>query len=263
MSIILFPRTSLIARLDPSWKKGGNELLWSEIVCTNISVRTRTSAFILIHHLIQLRTREKFFPSIALLRCCGHRSIKFPRWECWFFGWFCYARKERRKFLLGTHELSTNYWKTRVEDFLIRKLKVIGHRFSKWYWLLQQRIIGNEKVFKSRRQLCLFHLHLNRRWIFIPSSSYFPSSVSWYECAPKLPVPINHPESRCLPPRGCVRKLPLPFNRRRRSGKRGNGVLVHRGRGKFQFSLRGSRGIPTTTTTTTTTPRADETRECV
>lgn len=103
MSIILFPRTSLIARSE--LKEGRERTIWSEIVCTNISVRTRTSAFILIHHLIQLRTREKFFPSIALLRCCGHRSIKFPRWECWFFGWFCYARKERRKFLLGTHEL--------------------------------------------------------------------------------------------------------------------------------------------------------------
>lgn len=54
----------------------------------------------------------------------------------------------------------------------------------------------HEKVFKSWR---LFHLHLNRGWIFLFHPAHiFPSSVSWYECAAKLPAPINHPGSRCL-----------------------------------------------------------------
>lgn len=68
----------------------------------------------------------------------------------------------------------------------------------------------HEKVFKSWR---LFHLHLNRGWIFLFHPAHiFPSSVSWYECAAKLPAPINHPGSRaCLPPRGCAPKLSLPF----------------------------------------------------
>lgn len=78
---------------------------------------------------------------------------------------------------------------------------------EEWYWPLQRRIITRKCLKVGGSFICIW---IAGEFLFHPAH-IFPSSVSWYECAAKLPAPINHPGSRCLPPRGCAPKLSLPF----------------------------------------------------
>lgn len=133
---------------------------------------------------------------------------------------------------------------------------------EEWYWPLQRRIItrkclkvGGSLSFASESRVNFYSIQL----IFF-HPPYRDTSAR--QSCPLLSI-IPDPVLACHL-EAALQNFPSPSNRRRHCGKRGNGVLVHRGRGKFLFSLRASRGIPTTTTTTATTmPRADETRKCV
>lgn len=96
MSIILFRERVRSDRVERKerWREGTSYSVGNSIVYTNLSVRTRTNAFILIH-LIQLRTREKFFPYITLLRW---PSIdKIPQIENAIFGSFGWVFMRKKK----------------------------------------------------------------------------------------------------------------------------------------------------------------------
>lgn len=65
---------------------------------------------------------------------------------------------------------------------------------EEWYWPLQRRIITRKCLKVGGSFICIW---IAGEFLFHPAH-IFPSSVSWYECAAKLPAPINHPGSRCL-----------------------------------------------------------------
>lgn len=134
---------------------------------------------------------------------------------------------------------------------------------EEWYWPLQRRIITRKCLKVGGSFICIWiagEFFYSIQLIFF-HPPYRDTSAR--QSCPLLSI-IPDPVLACHL-EAALQNFPSPSNRRRHCGKRGNGVLVHRGRGKFLFSLRASRGIPTTTTTTATAtmPRADETRKCV